>query len=393
MPSSMLGIMYVDIMREFRAEASETALMLSLYRGLSFGGCMVGNLIMRYVGEFPCMMVGSFIGSVSFIVAVFAQNVTTVVLLVGVGAGCGFMFPLLLAYSNIGRAFSGKAATQFLTLTAIGGGIGLIITPYITEFLLREYEWRGTCLISGGLFLNLLVIGVLVQLNLPDSPENSKVFNWEDQKAIFKSRAYSLMLFSMVLFGLFGFIEPWFLPDFLVSNGYNQKDAAFLMTVIGTCNLIGRILAGVLEPLLSRTKLMYHWIYIFTLMGLSHAIFPYFIHVNPALILASVIYGITFGMVVSQSAPVILQSLSSDLYPTGLATELTIYGGCTVLGGYVGGLIRDVTGGYTGVFYIASLSAIVVAFSCGILLSVEKLYKRKTKPCVHIPSISTITHL
>jgi hypothetical protein len=73
-------------------------------------------------------------------------------------------------------------------------------------------------------------------------------------------------------------------------------------------------------------------------MGISHAAFPYFIHVFPILTGASVIYGITFGMVVSQSAPVVFQSLPLELYPTGLATEFTIYGGFTALGGYVGGM-------------------------------------------------------
>lgn len=38
MPSSLLGIIYVEIMREFQSSASEAALMQSLFRGISFGG-------------------------------------------------------------------------------------------------------------------------------------------------------------------------------------------------------------------------------------------------------------------------------------------------------------------------------------------------------------------
>lgn len=116
------------------------------------------------------------------------------------------MIPLLLAYSNIGRAFTGKPASKFLTLTAVGGGVGLIVTPYITEFLLREYGWRGTFLIFGGIFLHLLLIGVVVQLNLPPSEnlKKSTVFQWREQIAIFKCRAYSVFAFDMILFGMFG---------------------------------------------------------------------------------------------------------------------------------------------------------------------------------------------
>ena len=38
LPSTMLGIVYVDITREFRTDASQAALMLSLFRGIAFGG-------------------------------------------------------------------------------------------------------------------------------------------------------------------------------------------------------------------------------------------------------------------------------------------------------------------------------------------------------------------
>lgn len=86
----------------------------------------------------------------------------------------------------------------------------------------------------------------------------------------------------------------------------------------------------------SRNRISYHWIYVFALMGLSHVMFPYFHNSFPWLI-ASVLYGTTFGMVVSQSPSIIFQTLSLELYSTGLATQLTISGIFTVLGRYVGG--------------------------------------------------------
>lgn len=38
MLSAVLGIVYVDIMEEFDSSASQVSLMLSLYRGITFGG-------------------------------------------------------------------------------------------------------------------------------------------------------------------------------------------------------------------------------------------------------------------------------------------------------------------------------------------------------------------
>ena len=51
LPSTMLGIVYVDITREFRTDASQAALMLSLFRGISFGGGTFNSESVRTAAE------------------------------------------------------------------------------------------------------------------------------------------------------------------------------------------------------------------------------------------------------------------------------------------------------------------------------------------------------
>lgn len=53
---------------------------------LNFTGAF-GGVVIRWAGEFPCMMVGSIVGCLCFGAAAFAENLITVVLLIGVGAG------------------------------------------------------------------------------------------------------------------------------------------------------------------------------------------------------------------------------------------------------------------------------------------------------------------
>lgn len=100
--------------------------------------------------------------------------------------GFGFMFPMLLSYNNIGRAFRGEAS-NFLTLNAVGAGFGLIVTPYINELILQEYWCAGMFSLSGGLFLHLLVIGIVAEINLPEPLEVkvSKSFKLKDPLLIF----------------------------------------------------------------------------------------------------------------------------------------------------------------------------------------------------------------
>ena len=51
LPSTMLGIVYVDITRDFRTDASQAALMLSLFRGLAFGGGTFNSESVRMAAE------------------------------------------------------------------------------------------------------------------------------------------------------------------------------------------------------------------------------------------------------------------------------------------------------------------------------------------------------
>lgn len=113
------------------------------------------------------------------------------------------MFPMLLSYSNIGRAFLGEAS-KFLTLNAVGPGVWLIVTPYVIELILQECWW-----LSGGLFLHLLAIGIVAEINLPGPHERkaSKSFNLKDKLLIFRSRTYCIFVFNVILFGMFGKIH------------------------------------------------------------------------------------------------------------------------------------------------------------------------------------------
>ncbi|XP_048748353.2 monocarboxylate transporter 2-like [Ostrea edulis] len=396
MPSAMLGIVYVDVIREFEADASLVALMQSLYRGIVFGGGVVAELVIRRVGEFPCMMAGSLLGSLSFLAAAFSESVTTIVLLVGVGGGCGFVFAAFLSYVNTRRAFQGHSSiNKFLSSISIGAGVGLFVTPYMTEYFLLEFGWRGTFMIAAGIFFHLNLIGIAVKLNLPplDKTE-SKDFKWNDQFAVFKKRGFSIYILDVSLFGIFGFAESWFLPDFLVSNNYTKEDAALLLTVSGIFNVVGRILAVLLSSFFSRPKILYHWSYICLALALSHALYPYFLQSHPVLIVASGLYGTCFGLLSSQGAPIILQSLPLDLFPIGTAIEMTSYGVSTAVGGYIGGLIRDLTGGYEGVFYTASVSSIICSFASLLLIIVDNIYKRRDRKHVHNNnSVSISSHL
>lgn len=52
----------------------------------SFQG-VLGEMVIRRVGEFPCMIGGALGGSLTLLASAFAPNMVTIVVLIGVGTG------------------------------------------------------------------------------------------------------------------------------------------------------------------------------------------------------------------------------------------------------------------------------------------------------------------
>lgn len=64
----------------------------------------------------------------------------------------------------------------------------------------------------------------------------------------------------------------------------------------------------------------------------------------------------------------------------------------TFLINLITGFICDVTGGYDGVFYAASISSILCSFVSFLLIMVDITYKKDRKN-LHINTISIVSHL
>ena len=123
-------------------------------------------------------------------------------------SGCSCIFPTLLSYVYISKAFPPESVSRYLTMMTMGAGVGFVTTPYITEALLSEFGWRGTLLIASGIFFHLVLIGIVIQFNLPPrsshDPQKSDGHSWKDPLVIFKNRSYVTYIWCIMLFGLFG---------------------------------------------------------------------------------------------------------------------------------------------------------------------------------------------
>lgn len=115
-------------------------------------------------------MWGAVLASICVIISVFASNVVTLFITIGVGAGFGFGLIYLPAIVCVTVYFE-KYRSLATGIAVCGSGVGTFIFAPLTEMLISEYGWRGAMLIIGALILNCVIFGALfrpLETEIPD---------------------------------------------------------------------------------------------------------------------------------------------------------------------------------------------------------------------------------
>ncbi|PVD18876.1 hypothetical protein C0Q70_21433 [Pomacea canaliculata] len=154
------GVFLIVFVEYFHSGRGETAWIGALQPAVTF---TVGPLASALTNRYGCRVVtivGAVIGSLGFILSVFAPNLYFLYFSSGIMAGLGFGLIYLPAIVIVAQYFEKRRA--FATgLAVCGSGFGTFILAPLTEYLLEVYGWRGTMLIVGGVLLNAIVCGAV----------------------------------------------------------------------------------------------------------------------------------------------------------------------------------------------------------------------------------------
>ena len=169
------------------------------------------------------------------------------------------------------------------SISAAGGAVGMIILPPLTERLIHNYSWRAASVILGVMSLNTTVAGALMRppTSYKDKRSYSQIYGFDDAPdangiindvtparyltpvkrfAHMMNDNLSIRVFSkQPRFVLYQFIfllagvqfAGWhlFLVPNALSQGISPFDGAFLASIGGVGNIIGRAFNG---PLIDR---------------------------------------------------------------------------------------------------------------------------------------------
>lgn len=123
----------------------------------------VGPISSSFVNRYGCRVVtiaGSILASACLLMSVYAQNVLTLILTIGIGTGFGLGLIYLPAIVSVTTYFD-KYRSLATGIAVCGSGFGTFIFAPLLDFFIKGYHWRGALLILSGTVLNCAIFGAL----------------------------------------------------------------------------------------------------------------------------------------------------------------------------------------------------------------------------------------
>ena len=358
------GVFQIPIAAEFgwaRAEFSLAIAIQNLAWGI--GQPLFGALAERF-GDRRAIVTGALMYALGLVLSSYAITPgqhQLLAILVGFGiAGTGFGVILAI----VGRASSAENRSMALGIATAAGSAGQVIGAPTAEWLLQSYSWQTVFLIFA-----VIILTSLFALPFIRSPKVASKAELEESMGVVLKRAFKDPSYTLIFLGFFScgyqlaFITAHF-PAFVtelcgpidpasmiagMGIGTTSALGAVSIAVIGLFNIVGTITAGWLGKRYTKKYLLAG---IYTGRTIAAAVFI-LLPITPESVL---IFSAVMGALWLATVP-LTSGLVAHLY--GLRYMGTLYGVVFLshqiggfLGVWLGGMMYDLTGGYTTVWWI-----------------------------------------
>ncbi|XP_077791098.1 monocarboxylate transporter 3 [Podarcis muralis] len=417
-----VSIYFKQLMHDFHVGYSDTAWISSIMLAMLYGTGPVSSILVNQFGCRPVMLVGGLLASSGMILASFTTNIIELYLTAGVLTGLGMALNFQPSLIMLGSYFD-KRRPLANGLAAAGSPVFLSALSPLGQVLLEKFGWRGGFLIMGGLLLNCCTCGAVMrplELNrkkkgeeaqdkyeakemLPmggraeeavSTTDSAKKSNKAKKKkkpkkgkklldfSIFKNRGfviYAIAKFIMVL-GLF--VPTILLVNYAKDSGVPDKEAAFLLSIIGFIDIFARPSCGVLAGL---KRVRPHVTYLFSFAMLFNGLTDIFsarATDYTALVIFCIFFGISYGMVGALQFEVLMAIIGSQKFSSAIGLVLLIEAFAVLIGPPTAGRLVDALKKYEVIFYLAGsevvLSSLFLAVASYCCLSRKE--KKNSQP-------------
>jgi MFS family permease len=369
------GVFQIPIAEEFGWARAEFSLAIAI-QNLAWGiGQPLFGAVAERFGDRKAIVAGALMYSAGLLLTAFAitpGQMQLLEILVGFGvAGTGFGVVLAI----VGRAASAENRSMALGIATAAGSAGQVFGAPVAEYLLQSYSWQEVFII-----FSVVVLGTLFALPFIRSPRVASKAELEESMGVVLKRAFKDPSYTLIFLGFFScgyqlaFITAHF-PAFVtelcgpidpgsmiagMGIGTTSALGAVSIAVIGLFNIVGTVTAGWLGKRYTKKYLLAG---IYTGRTIAAAVFI-LLPITPESVL---IFSAVMGALWLATVP-LTSGLVAHLY--GLRYMGTLYGVVFLshqiggfLGVWLGGMMYDITGGYTLVWWIGvgvgAFSAIV----------------------------------
>ena len=369
------GVFQIPIAEEFGWARAEFSLAIAI-QNLAWGiGQPLFGAVAERFGDRKAIVAGALLYAAGLVLSAYAVTpgqMQLLEILVGFGiAGTGFGVVLAI----VGRAASAENRSMTLGIATAAGSAGQVVGAPFAEFLLQSFHWQVVFVIFAG-----IILSALFALPFIRSPKVATKAELEESMGVVLKRAFKDPSYTLIFLGFFScgyqlaFITAHF-PAFvtelcgpidpggmLAGIGITTTSALGAMSIatIGLFNIVGTVTAGWLGKRYTKKYLLAG---IYTGRTIAAAVFI-LLPITPESVL---IFSAVMGALWLATVP-LTSGLVAHLY--GLRYMGTLYGVVFLshqiggfLGVWLGGMMYDITGGYTLVWWIGvgvgAFSAIV----------------------------------
>nr|KAG5699255.1 hypothetical protein BaRGS_000457 [Batillaria attramentaria] len=162
----------------------------------------------------------------------------------------------------------------------VGGSIGGLFLPYVTQVMLDEYGLQGTFLLMAGIFAQNIVLACFFTPPTDYKP---------------------------------GGVAVSFVPPLAVEKGLTAGDGALLLMITGALDIVSRLVPGFIaqKKWMKPQRML---IIAFVILGTTFQFCSYF-NTWPALVFMAVVYGLLGGIFMSMMQLIIIDFVGLERFP------------------------------------------------------------------------------
>ena len=361
-PLQSFGVFMKPLTAEFGWDRGALSAALSLNLIVGGGlGILSGRLSDRY-GPRLLVTIGGLLTGVAFLLLSQINALWHVYLIWGILMGTGFGFSVIPIMSTLPKWFTKKRGIA-VGIAMSGMGLGGIIAPLITQWLISTYDWRYAYIILG--IITIIIIIPIAQF-MKHSPQQAGLdpYGGDEASEDIQSRRSTIEILSLsraiktIRFWLFGLILASMFLCFssitihIIPHasdiGIPTITAASILSVTAGIGIIGRLGTGFISDRVGGLSTL------FACVGLATLAIIWLIFAKEMWMFY--IFAVVFG--IAQGGFITLFSVvTAELF--GLVSLGAILGGITLfatigdaIGAPIAGSIFDITGNYTLAFLI-----------------------------------------